>query len=120
MAIRKTSRKAAGLPWLLPQAEVLLCSWQLSDCCGLEVGPGNNSPETETRNEHKKCPPEKNTLPETNSSPLKWWFPSPESPFPGVYFQGLTVSFREGKPSKGPKKCLRLAGHQSAVFLIDF
>ena len=33
--------------------------------------------------------------------PKKWWFPSSESPFPGgVYFQGRTVSFREGHPKK--------------------
>ena len=36
------------------------------------------------------------TLPETNSLPLKimFFFPSSESPFPGVYFQGCHVSFR--------------------------
>ena len=78
MAMGKNSRKAAGLPWLLPQAEVLPCSWQLSDCCGLEVGPGNNSPETATRNEQNR--------------PFK----------------------------KGPKKCLRLPGHQDVPVFYGF
>jgi len=38
------------------------------------------------------------TLPETNSSP-QWWFPIGISKLPGVYFQGRTVSFREGNIS---------------------
>ena len=56
------------------------------------------------------------TLPETNSSPIKIVVSKSASPFPAVYFQGQTVSFREGSWLRVTFKLFQ--GNQNVFFQV--